>query len=70
MPAESGQFEVGLGEPGTIWVTGKKDYPTGKEDKASEVQKIFLDLQHAMHGFAKNNNLTPHAPLETESGEE
>ena len=70
MPTEFGQFDVGPGDPGTVFITARKDYPTGSEDKASEVQQIFSGLQQDLRNFASKNKLKPCAPLNSDSNQE
>lgn len=70
MPTEFGQFDVGPGDPGTVFITARKDYPTGSEDKASEVQQIFSGLQQELRNFASKNKLKPCAPLNSDSDQE
>ena len=67
MPAEVGQFDVNPGEPGTVFITARKDYPGGSGDKATEVQQIFSGLQQELRSFASKNLLKPCAPLISDS---
>lgn len=69
-PKDTASFDIDLGEPGTVWVTARRRYPSGNEDKASDIQKIFSELQQGLRDFASKNKLKPHDPPQANSEDE
>ncbi len=70
MPARNDDFEISAGEPGTVFITAKAEYPRGSDDKSIEIQKIFSAMQRDLRDFASCNHLAPIDPLDSGSDEE
>lgn len=64
-PAQTDELEFDIGESGTVWVTRRKPFPQGSQDKVPELNKIFIELQDSLRRFALEKALTP-APQDSE----